>query len=391
MDLFAPATRRNPYPLYDQLRAAAPVFHVPGPDLWVVLGYDTVKRVLSDHDAFTAQVGPSRGNDFQWLLFMDPPRHTKLRAIISRAFTARSIAGIEPRIRALVGELLDRVIARGELDLVADLAAPLPVMVIAEMLGLATDDWRRLAGWSEAIINLGNTIAGGDAERAAAEFARANAEMTDDLGAVIAARRANPADDLISRLSSAEVDGERLDDHEVIRFCQLLLAAGTETTTNLIDNAILSFAAHPEQLARVRAEPALLPQAIEEVLRYRTPVQAMFRATAREVELDGVRIPAGRFVVAMIGAANHDPRRFVEPGRFDVTRAPNPHIAFGHGVHFCLGAPLSRLEAAIALGELLRRFSHLELAAPDWRPRGSFHVHGPISLPMRFAIAPRAG
>jgi cytochrome P450 len=391
MDLFSPATRRDPYPLYDQLRATSPVLHLPGPDLWVVFGHDAVKRALSDHETFSSNVGPSRGNRFEWLLFMDPPRHTQLRAILGRAFTARSIAGLAPRIRALTRELLDRVgdpdCDRGELDLVADLATPLPMMVIAELLGLPIDDWRRLAGWSEAIVNLGNTIAGGDAEHAAAEFARADAEMTGYLATVIAARRGQPAGDLISRLVTAEPGGEPLDAPAITRFCQLLLAAGTETTTNLIDNAVLCFAAHPDQLARVRARPDLLPQAIEEVLRYRTPVQAMFRATRCAVELDGARIPAGAFVIAMIGAANRDPGRFAEPARFDVARAPNPHLAFGHGIHFCLGAPLSRLEAGIALAELLGRFAQLELASPDWPPRGSFHVHGPAALPVRFRRA----
>lgn len=213
MDLFSPATRRDPYPLYDQLRAASPVLHLPGPDLWVVFGHDAVKRVLSDHETFSSNVGPSRGNRFEWLLFMDPPRHTQLRAIVGRAFTARSIAGLAPRIRALAGELLDRVgdpdCDRGELDLVADLAAPLPMMVIAELLGLPIDDWRRLAGWNEAIVNLGNTIAGGDAAHAAAGFARADAEMTGYLAAVIAARRAEPTGAVRRRARAQPAPGLR--------------------------------------------------------------------------------------------------------------------------------------------------------------------------------------
>jgi cytochrome P450 len=384
MDLFSVLTRRDPYPLYDQLRLSSPVLHIPGPDLWVVFGYDAVRRVLSDHEAFSSDVAPSRGITFQWLMFMDPPRHTKLRAIISRAFTPRSIAGLESRIRALARELIHRVIDRDEIDLVADLATPLPMMVIADMLGLPLADWRTLAGWSEAIVNLGNTVAGGDADRASAVFLRADADMAEYFARAMAARRARPADDLISRLAAAEIGGEHLDDHEITRFCQLLLAAGTETTTNLIDNAVVCFAEHPDQLARIRAEPALLAPALEEVLRYRTPVQAMFRATARETELDGTRIPAGKFVIAMIGSANRDPRRFAEPARFDIARDPKPHIAFGHGIHFCLGAPLSRLEASIALGELLTLIESFELVSPDWPPRNSFTVLGPAALPLRF-------
>lgn len=392
MDLFAISNRRDPYPLYDQLRARSPVLHIPaatgdpGAALWAVLGYDAVKRVLSDHQAFSAEVGAVRGNSFEWLLFMDPPRHTQLRATISRAFTARTIAGLEPRIRALAAGLLDAVMDRGELDLVAELAAPLPMMVIAELLGLPIGDWRRLVGWSEAIVNLGNTIAGGDGAAAAAEFARADAEMAEYLGAVVAARRAHPTDDVISRLATAEVGGDALAEGEILRFCQLLLAAGTETTTNLIDNAVVCFAAHPGELARVRADPELLPCAIEEVLRYRAPVQAMFRATVRPVELDGTQLPAGAFVLAMIGAANRDPARFGDPARFDAARHPNPHIAFGHGPHFCLGAALSRLEAEVALDELLRRFAAFEVAT-DWPPRGSFHVHGPAALRVAFRRA----
>lgn len=384
MELFSVLTRRDPYPLYDQLRAASPVLHVPGPDLWVVFGHDAVRRVLTDHEAFSANVARSRGIDFQWLLFMDPPRHTQLRALISRAFTPRSIAALEPRVRTLARELIARVLECDEPDLVAELATPLPMMVIAEMLGLPLADWRTLAGWSEAIVGLGNTIAGGDAAQASAVFKRADAEMADTIGRAIASRRAHPSDDLIARLTAAEVDGQRLDDHEITRFCQLLLAAGTETTTNLIDNAMICFAEHPGVLRQIRAEPALLAPAIEEVLRYRTPVQAMFRATARDVELDGTRIPAGKLVLAMIGAANRDPRKFADPSQFMITRDPNPHIAFGHGIHFCLGAALSRLEANIALGELLPRIEHVELLSPDWPPRSSFAVLGPSSLPVRF-------
>jgi cytochrome P450 len=253
------------------------------------------------------------------------------------------------------------------------------MMVIAEMIGLPADGWRRLAAWSEAIVNLGNTISGVGAEQASQEFAVADEEMGEYFGRLIDERRARPADDLLTRLVSAEVDGSRLDDHEIVRFCQLLLAAGTETTTNLIDNAVISFIEHPAELARLRADGSLFLSAIEEVLRYRTPVQAMFCATVRELELDGTAIPANKRIVAVIGAANRDPRRFPDPHRFDIAREPNAHVAFGHGIHFCLGAPLSRLEARIALGDLLERFSSFTLAS-EWEQRSSFHVHGPRSL-----------
>jgi cytochrome P450 len=344
----------------------------------MVLDYPDVKRALSDHDAFSANVAPSRGERFEWLLFMDPPRHTHLRAIVSRAFTPRSIANLEPRIRALSGELLDRVIARGEMDLAADYAVPLPLMVIAEMIGLPAAGWQRLPRWSEAIVNLGVTVVGTPEEAKAAgeAFSVAEAEMAAEVDLLLAARRADPRDDLITRLALAEVDGQRLTDEEILRFFQLLLAAGTETTTNLIDNAVLCLLENPGELARLRATPDLLVPAIEEVLRYRSPGQAMFRATKR---------PAGQLVLAMVGAANRDPGQFTAPERFDIGRDPNPHIAFGHGIHFCLGAALSRLEARIAVGDLLARLGSFRRASQaPWPPRRAFHVHGPTRLPIVF-------
>ncbi len=361
MDLFSESTRRNPYPVYARLRAAAPVLHVPRPDLWVALSYDAVKRVLHDADAFSSNVGPTRSLSFEWLLFSDPPRHTQLRGLISRAFTPSSIASLEPRIRELSRALLADL--GDDIDLVAGYASPLPMMVIAELLGLPLAEWPRFVRWSEAIVNLGNTIAGTGAEEASRAFLAADAEMSAYL-----ADRSHTG--LMARLADAG-----LTPTEVVRFCQLLIAAGTETTTNLISNAMLAFAEHPGAQQRI-------PEAIEEVLRHRTPVQAMFRATRTDVELAGVHIPAGRMVIACIGAANRDPAVFADPDRFDVARAPNPHIAFGHGIHYCLGAALSRLEAKVALPDLLERFPRFALD-DDWRPRGSFHVHGPAALRLR--------
>ncbi len=367
--------------------ATTPVLHVPGADVYLVLDYEGVKRALTDHETFSSNVSPSRNHSFEWLLFMDPPRHQKLRGIVSKAFTPRSIAALEPRVRELSRELLDRVADRAEFDLVAEYAVPLPMKVMADMIGLPTEDWPRLKGWSDALMLLADTIAGTPAEAAAAStgFATANLEMKAYFGALAADRKETPRDDLLTRLVDAEVDGERLTEDELLRFVQLLLAAGTETTTNLISNAVLSFLDHPGELARLRALPSLLPTAIEEVLRYRSPAQMMFRAPRRDVELGGQVIPAGKMVLAVIGSANRDPKQFAEAARFDVGRDPNPHVAFGHGIHFCLGAPLSRLEGRVALGDLLARFERFELASREpWEPRKAFHVHGPTRLPIRF-------
>jgi cytochrome P450 len=345
-----------------------------------------VKRALTDHDTFSSQV-PGPGN---WFLFLDPPRHTRLRALISRAFTPRSIANLEPRIRELSRTLLDRAFEREEMDLAADFAVPLPMLVIAGMLGIPAEELPRYKRWSDQILKLSYGLFGGpDEVRGVGEFRAATEEMRVYLPELLAQRRAAPRDDLLTRLVEAEVDGERLTDEEILGFFQLLLVGGQETTTNLIDNAVLCLVENPDQLARLRSAPDLLPSAIEEVLRYRSPFQWIMRTPRRAVEMHGRTIPAGALVLAVIGSANRDPRQFPDPGRFDITRDPNPHLAFGHGSHFCLGAPLARLEARVALADFLERVKGFELASAEpWEPRQALHIHGPARLPIRIQLAP---
>lgn len=384
LPLLSPDVRRDPYPLYTRLRESSPIFQVPGTNFYLLLDYDSVRRALTEPDAFSSRAAPPGGRPLDWLIFADPPRHTKLRGLINRAFTPAVVAGLEPRIRTLSRELLDRVAGRGEMDLVADFAVPLPLMVIAELLGIPPADRDRFRRWADATLNLADTI-GPDAPRAVADFAAAKAEMTPYVADVLARRRAEPRDDLLTRLALAEVDGERLTDAEILGFFQLLLLAGSETTTNLISNAVLCFLAEPDQLTRLRQSPELLPASVEEVLRYRSPVQTVFRAAARHLTVHGQTIPAGALVLVVIGSANRDPRQFPEPEHFDITRSPNPHLAFGHGIHFCLGAPLARLEGRIALSDILERLPNLRRADDGpWEPRRAFHVHGPARLPIRF-------
>lgn len=388
IDLFADSTRRNPYPAYDLLRARSPVFHVPPMDVWMIFDYDGVKRALTDHDTFSSNLAnaPGHGNPGEWFLFFDPPRHTKLRALIAKAFTPRVVANLEPRIRELSRELLDAVIERGEMDLVNDFAVPLPMRVIAELLGVPAADWARYKRWSDTILKIANTVSRDDETvRTIQEYRAVTEEMRAWLPDFIAHKRAARADDLLARLADAEVDGDRLTPAELLGFVQLLLVGGQETTANLIDNAVLCFMEHPDQLQRLREAPDLLPSAIEEVLRYRSPLHWMPRATRREAELHGTVIPAGKIVLPMIGSANRDPKHFPEAGRFDITRSPNPHIAFGHGIHACLGAPLARMEARIALTDFLARVRDFEPASAEpWPPRTAFGVHGPSRLPIRF-------
>jgi len=385
MNFLSDDMRRNPYPAYEQLRSRSPVLHEPHADLWMLFDYEGVKRALNDHDAFSSVVAPPTAMTSQWLVFADPPRHTRLRGLIMRAFTPRAVASLEPRLQELSRELLAPALERGELDLSEDFSVPLPLIVIAEMLGAPAVDRPRFKRWSDVIMALGYALSGGEeAARVQSEFAAVTAEMRGYVADLAEQRRAAPKDDLLTRLVEAEVEGERLTQDELLGFFQLLLSAGHETTTNLINNAILCLIENPGQLARLRAEPRLLASAIEEVLRYRSPVQAMFRMSKRDIPLHGQVIPAGKMVMAMIGSANRDPLKFRDAERFDITRDPNPHIAFGHGIHFCIGAPLSRLEARIALSTFLERVKGFELASDaPWEPRRAIHVHGPAHLPIR--------
>ena len=388
--LFSDDMRRNPYPAYDQVRAATPLLHDPQLGPWMVFDYDGVSRVLTDHESFSSRHGPA-----DWMIFTDPPRHSALRALVSKAFTPRSVANLEPRVRGLSRELLDRVVGRGEMDVADDFAVPLPMLVIGEMLGIPAADRHKFKRWNDVILKMSYLVPGGaaqppDAGAVMSEFLDVTCEMSDYLSALLARRRSDPSDDLLTRLAQAEVDGQRLSQADILGFFQLLLLAGSETTTNLINNAVICLLDHPDQRAVLRGRPALLPSAIEEVLRYRSPLQWMFRLTTRDVELHGRTIPSGKLVLAMIGSANRDPKHFPDPNRFDVARDPNPHIAFGHGPHFCLGAPLARLEGRVALTEFLASVRDFAPASGEpWEPRKGLHVHGPTHLPIRFKAARR--
>ena len=273
------------------------------------------------------------------------------------------------------------------MDLAEDFSIPLPLMVIATILGIPAADWLLFRRWTEVILNLAFAIPGGEQQVEGEEFEAVNAVMNNYLTDLLADRRTSAGitgcDDLLTKLAAAEVDGRELSHAQILAFFQLLLVAGTETTTNLINNAILCLVENPSQLARLREAPGLLPSAIEEVLRYRTPVQWTCRATVRDVEMHGRTIPAGALVLAIIGSANRDPRQFRDAHSFDIARDPNPHIGFGHGIHFCVGAALSRLEARIALSHLLERMEDFELRSSEpWEPRKP--LYGPARLPIRF-------
>ena len=381
-----PLLQRDPYPFYEQLRRSGPVVWAPSLERWLVTGHPEVVEVLRD-ERFSADRRKWRGFEpvvepgregARSMLVVDPPDHTRLRTLVQKAFTPRVVERLRPRIEALVKEALDEAEARGSMDLVADLAYPLPVTVIAELLGVPVEDRSAFRRWSDALVGALDPVALTD--RRSAVLAARDA-LHAYLERVVAERRAAPRDDLISRLVEAEEQGDRLSGPELLAMGVLLLVAGHETTVNLIGNGINALLAHPDQLARLRDEPELIEPAVEELLRYDSPVQLTGRVALEELELGGRRVEPGQMLMLLLGAANRDPRVFAEPERLDLGRDPNPHLAFGRGIHFCLGAPLARLEGQIAIGELVRRFPTLRPAgAPERRP--TVTLRGFASLPL---------
>jgi cytochrome P450 len=396
MDVFPPAEfRRNPYPFYATMRRDHPVAYDEHYAFWAVYRYDDVRQVITDHDTFSsdrarflpaadpATVAQMRIGSS--LVGTDPPRHRLLRDLVSRAFTPRAIAQLEPHIAALTEGMLDAVVPAGQMDLIADLAYPLPVTVVAEMLGVPVSDRPTFKRWADALFSGSDEIPTDLDSPYVKERMRLLQEMNDYFRAFVAQRRAAPRDDLVSRLVAAEVEGQRLAEEEILAFCTLLLLAGHVTTTNLLGNAMLTLLDHRDQLARLQADPALVPSGVEEVLRYDGPVQAIARFTVNDAEVGGQRLAAGQRILAWTASANRDEAVFAAPDRFDVERHPNPHLAFGAGIHFCLGAPLARLEARVALSILLRRLEGIERAesaAPELTT--STFLRGVTRLPLRF-------
>lgn len=400
---FIKLQRRNPYPLYWVLRHVKPVLAIDRYKLWFVSRYDEVKRVLSDYETFSSdfrlafQSSTELDRDTRVsLILSDPPVHTRLRSLVSKAFTPRTVATLEPRIEQISHDLLDGVIRQGKMDLVQDLAYPLPVMVIAEMLGIPPEDRAQFKLWSDQVVRTSDQVFT-DPDQMRVQNQRADIppvmsrEMAPYLKAIIAQRRAEPRDDLISRLVQAELDGEQLTEWDLLDFCSLLLVAGNVTTTNLISNAMLLFLQHKDALAALQQDPSLLPTAVEEVLRYRSPVQFMFRVSVQETEMGGRRVPSGQRVIALIGSANRDEHKFEQANRFDIARSPNPHIAFGHGVHYCLGAPLARLEAKVALDVILARLRNPQrVGLAPLEPSDGVILNGVKTLPLVFDPQPQA-
>ncbi|MBW4559270.1 MAG: cytochrome P450 [Trichormus sp. ATA11-4-KO1] len=360
----------NPFPWYAQMRRESPVFYDAEQKSWMVFRYEDVKRVFADWQTFSSQIPYlSEETDLtQSLIYTDPPKHQSLRSLVAKVFTARRVEELAPRITQITHELIDKVQGQNNIDFMHDLAIPLPVIVIAEILGVPVADRADFKHWSDGII-----VSDPAALQAMADYFR-------DL---LKQRRQHSGKDLLSDLIAAHEAGETLTAQELVAFCILLLVAGNETTTNLLGNAILCFNEYPEAFARLKRSPQLLPLGIEEVLRYRSTVQGMERFTKVETQLAGQTIPAGQMLLVWIGAANRDETQFDRPDEFVIDRDPNPHLSFGNGIHFCLGAPLARLEGKIMLSAVLERLPNLRVdpnAALEFIP--SMAIHGVKSLPV---------
>jgi cytochrome P450 len=392
LDLLDPGFLADPYPAYHRLRAEDPVHRHPL-GFFVLTRYDDVAAFLRDarfgksgYEAlFEARFGG--GPDASWLalsmLFRDPPDHTRLRALVGQAFTPRVVETLRPRIQAIVELLLDRVAQAGSMDVIEDLAYPLPVTVISELLGVPAGEADQIKAWSRDVARALDAIALPVGPEVLERGRRATGAMVDYFGRLADERRRQPGEDLLSGLVRAEEAGDRLTERELLATCVLLYVAGHETTVNLVGNGLLALLRHPSEWQRLREDPGRLPGAIEELLRYDGPVQRTGRMAAEDVRIGGVEIPAGTLVVALLGAANRDPAQFREPDWLDVTREEPRHLAFGAGIHYCLGAPLARLEARMAFGALLRRFPGMSLDTerPVWRPSSA--LRGLETLPVQ--------
>jgi cytochrome P450 len=382
----------DPYPTYHRLRDEDPVHHSPL-DFWVLTRYEDVATVLRDPRfikeplvsmvaaRFGVSVPPGVGLS---MLDRDPPDHTRLRSLVSKAFTPRVVEGLRPRIQKMVDELITRAEAVGTMDLIEEFAYPIPVNVICEMLGVPVEDHERFKGWSLDIARGLDSVWLPPESEIPKRSGAARHAIGDYMRGLIAERRASPRGDLLSALITAEEAGDKLSEDELIATCILLLIAGHETTVNLIGNGTLALLRHPEELRRLRETPGLITSAVEEVLRYDGPVQRTARITSTEVTIGGRTIPKGEMVMPFIGAADRDPSQFPDPDRLDLGRADNRHIAFGWGIHFCLGAPLARVEGQIAIDTLVRRLPRLALVNDEPEHRQSLTLRGLKALPVTF-------
>ncbi|HZP46521.1 MAG TPA: cytochrome P450 [Candidatus Binataceae bacterium] len=387
-DPLDPATQANPFPAYAALRREAPVAWLPAIQAWAISRYADVDWAIRNPQVFSSAewITQSLGDlkpvaEVPWMIEMDPPAHSRVRKLVSKAFTPRMVAQLEPRVRTLARELLSEIRGHGEVDFVRAFSGVYPVIVIAEMLGVEPErraDFRR---WSDNIVAATNRPSD-EAQRAA--IRASNTAMLDYLDAAIADRRRHPREDLLTALVRAEEEAQTLSAREVLAMAVLILVAGNETTMNLMGNTLVNLHPRPELTARVRRDPRLIPQLLEEVLRYDSPVQIVFRRTTQPVEMAGAAMPADAAVLVLLGSANRDPEKFPDADRFDPTRDASEHLAFGFGTHYCLGAQLARLEARIAFEEIFAMAPSFTVDPSRSERVGSILLRGVRNLPFSF-------
>ncbi len=364
--------QENMHEVYREMRDRFPLY--AGPGFYAISRFADLWDAIHDPDTFSSDGVAEAGQLMPQMIYMDPPRHSELRALVSRAFTPRRVAELEDRVRAVTRGRVDAFAPTGGCDVVHDLAAPVPSTIMAELLGVPPEHTEQFRSWTEAFLEV--TGPADISERASGIYGL--------FGELLAERRKQPGDDLMSALLAAEVDGQRLGEDDLLGFCFLLLIAGNDTTTTLIGNGVELLARHPDQRAALAADPSLIPDAVEEMLRIESPTQALPRTAVRDTERHGVPIPAGSRVMLLFGAANLDEREFPEPDAFDIRRRPARHLAFGHGIHYCLGAMLARLESRIVFEELLGRIPSYELAAAPQRFTSNW-ARAWKTLPLRFS------
>jgi len=397
-NLLRPEVRANPYPFYAQLRSQDPVHWDEDMGFWVLTRYADVASAFNDPRFSRAQgltgwyqrrpeseqaaAEPVYHAYSKMMTYSDPPYHTRLRGLANKAFTPRMVEQMRLHIQQIVEDLLDAVQVRGRMDVIHDLAYPLPIIVIAEMLGLPAEERKRFKEWSDNLFAVFGLVR--RSPNLMEKASQSLTEMTDYVTALSQDRRLQPREDLLTALVTVVDEGERLTQAELVANVGLILAAAHETTTNLIGNGVLALLQNPEQMQILRENPALVTAAVEEILRYDSPAQIVYRSATEDVKIDGKRIGQGQLVNLILGAANRDSAHFSEPDQFDITRNESRHIGFGLGIHFCLGAPLARLEGQIAFTTLLRRFPQLRLATDtlEWQEHPTFR--GLKSLPVAF-------
>ena len=387
-DPFDYAFHEDPYPTYRALRERAPVYRNPEIGFWALSRHADVVAGFKDHERLVNSGGISLemgdlGQDMSAVLSflgMDPPRHTRMRGLVSRGFTPRRVAELEPRVRAIATSYIDRFIERGSCDFVADFAGRLPMDVVSEMLGVPESDRDALRAWSDTVLHREEGVRGVPPEGIAASM-----KLLQYFVQLVAARRKQPGSDLASALLHVEIDGDRLDDRDVISFCFLMIIAGNETTTKLLANALYWLERNPAARADVTANPALVPAWVEETLRFDNSTQLMARTAACDFELHGEKLRRGEKVLLLIGSANRDERVFPRAESFDLHRDTSESLAFGRGIHFCLGAALARLEGRVSLEEVMRRLPDYRVDASGLVRVHSTNVRGFSSLPIAFS------